>query len=300
MSLQIFANPWPYAGRDNTQNLIAVSGSIQLYGSYPSGGEPVDWTKIVSAFGYNELSPLGLGVAAANGSAQVTTLSASAGTITATAANNFVVGQQVTFVGCTSTLGLLLNGQTVTVVTASSSQFTFTNAATGTGTGETGIVYSGRQYGVVGYGSNPLTASVTAVSASGGVVTVTAANNFVPGAQVTFSGFASGTLGPKLITASPLTVASATSSAFKITSGLTGTTGTGTAIGSNPAQPIFVKFSDGSDTGYTFNYSPATASLQVQVSSSTAGNPAADISATTYPAALLACCLKYRAYFVKQ
>ena len=85
---------------------------------------------------------------------------------------------------------------------------------------------------------------------------------------MTFAGFASGTLGPKLIAAGPLVVASSTSTAFTIVSALTGTTGTGTATGSNPPVPFSVKFWSELASGYEYQYSTTTGVLFVLQSGS--------------------------------
>lgn len=299
MATQIFINPYPYLGKDNTQGGTILNGSILLYGSYPSGGDPLNWTNIVSGFSYNELNPIGLGNALANAGAQVTALSASGGVITATAKNDFIVGQQVKFVGCTTTLGLLLNGQTVTVATASATQFTFSNAATGTGSSETGIVVSGLTPSLIGYSSNLLVAPVTTFSASGGVVTATAANNFLPGAQVTFQNCVT-TLG-LLLNGKTVTVSSATATAFKFTSSATGTgtSETGQGNGYNPVVPFVFDAWSAKASGYTYAIDPS-GNLHVQQGAATASNPNADISAGAYGATLLADIVRFQAIIARQ
>lgn len=62
-------------------------------------------------------------------SATITNVTASAGTVTYTAANTFVAGTTVSITGVSPTA---YNLQNVTIATASSTQFTVTNAATGT------------------------------------------------------------------------------------------------------------------------------------------------------------------------
>lgn len=300
MATQIFTNPWPFAGKDNTQNSILANGSIELYGSYPSGGEPINWASIVAGFAYNELNPMGLGVAKANASAQVTALSASAGTITATAANNFIVGQSVSFIGCTTTLGLLLNGQTFTILTCSATQFTFTSSSTGTGSSETGIAVSGTPHVMYGaFVPSTATVSVTALSASGGTITATAANNFLPGAQVTFQNCT--TVLGLLLNGKTFTVTSATATAFKFLSSSTGagSSETGQAVGGNPPQPYYVDLQDCSATGYSYVYSSATATMHVQQGAASASNPNADIGAGTYSSTLLNALIHFEAGFVK-
>jgi hypothetical protein len=63
--------------------------------------------------------------------ATITNVTATAGTITYTAANTFTAGQTVSITGLTST-GAAFNLQNVTIASASGTQFTVTNAATGT------------------------------------------------------------------------------------------------------------------------------------------------------------------------
>jgi hypothetical protein len=299
MSNQIFVHPYPFCGREYLQMSSVLNGSIQLYGSYPSGGEPLNWNNLVSAFGINEVNPLGMGKSFANGSANVTALSASTGTITATAANNFIVGQTVKFVGCTTTLGLLLNGQTFTVVTASATAFTFLSAATGSGSSETGIVVS-QGSPILNIASPPplsLVATVTTFSASGGIITATSANNFLPGAQVTFANCVS-TLG-LLLNGLTFTVLSSTGTAFTFASALTGTgtSESGNARGRNAAQPYDVDFWSCSGNGYTYSYNASLGALHVQQGAAAISSPNADISAGTYNSTLLADCVRFQAYF---
>ena len=105
--------------------------------------------------------------------------------ITVTAANNFKVGQMVRFKNCTTAFGLLLNGLTFPVATVTvGTSFTIVSAITTTTTSsEVGIVVSDEpviEINLVGP-PPPLTATVSALSASGSVLTVTAANKFLPG-----------------------------------------------------------------------------------------------------------------------
>ena len=211
MANQIFVDPFP-GGLSIESQVQVARGAIALCGSAVSTGEPLNWGNLISGEVYNQLSRAGNGVHG-NSQAYVTAFSASTGTITATANNNFQVGQLITPVNCTSTLGLLLNGITVQVVTASATQFTFLSASTGSGSSETGMVVSAnhpvfpRQTA-----SNSIAATVTARSASGTTLTVTAANTYVAGAQVVVS-VATGTLGPKLANLT-LPVLASTTSAF--------------------------------------------------------------------------------------
>jgi hypothetical protein len=239
MANQIFASNYP-KGMQMEQRFQHVFGKIQLaasVGNQFGGPESLDWTNILTGAVY------ATGGTNSNGTALITALSASAGTITATAANRFVVGQSITFVGLTTTIGLLLNGQTVQVVTATSSQFTFVNTATGSGSGETGMAVSGSKFFTYGLTGNNVTATVTSLSAtaaSGGTpayITVTAANNFFKGASVTFSGLT--TVLGLLMNGVQFTVLWANQTSFAILSALTGSAGSdsGTAIAQNPCAP---------------------------------------------------------------
>ena len=78
--------------------------------------------------------------------ATITNVTASAGTVTYTAANSFTAGNLVTITGV-SPSGYNLSAQTI--ATASSTQFTVTNAATGTYvSGGTATSYNNTQYGL--------------------------------------------------------------------------------------------------------------------------------------------------------
>jgi hypothetical protein len=303
MANQLLVYPFP-AGHDSTQTSLTVNGSIALCGAAVATGEPLNWSNIMTGIGYNEVNFLGNG-AHGSGSALTTGFAISSGVCTVTAANNFTVGEPITFLGNTQTLSALFNGVVVTVASASSTQFTFATATTGTTTtGDVGVavVYAPSKLPVP-VGNTSLTATVTAISASGGIVTVTAANTFLPGAQVTFAGFASGTLGPKLIAAGPLTVASSTSTAFTIVSALTGTTGTGTATGINSYDPISVEFHSETASGYIYQYSGTTGVLFVmQVPASASLSSAAPMSAlpaAAYPSGVLNDVVKFTAKFAK-
>jgi hypothetical protein len=301
MANQLLVNPYP-DGFDSTLATMTVNGSIQLVGSSVSTGEPINWNSLMDAVGYNEINYRGNGKNG-TGTAQTTGFAVSAGTCTCTAANNFSAGQQVTFLGNTGTLSALFNGQVVTILTATSSQFTF--ATTNTGTTTTGDVGLAVRYVPVNLpvpaDGAVLSVTVSAISASAGVVTVTGTNNLLPGATVTFAGFASGTLGPKLIAAGPLVVASATASAFTIVSALTGTTGTGTATGSNAPQPFSVKLWSELASGYTYAYSSTTGVLYVQQvpasSALTTAAPQSNLAAAAYPSGVLGDVIKYEAKF---
>lgn len=295
MANQILVDPFP-GGRDIGSQVDTWSGTIALAGSAVTTGEPLNWSNIVTGVGYNEINRLGEGVHG-SATALVTAFSASSGTVTATAANNFSVGQQVTFVGCTTTLGKLLNGVTVTVVTASSTQFTFTSSATGTGTSEVGLAVSGRNVYPLQSANAAITGSVTALSASGGIVTVTAANNLLPGAQVVITSSSSG-IGAS-ISGQTLTVLNSTSTAFTVTSAATGATGTGTYSGINPPQPFTVSVWSELASGYTYAYSRTTGVLFVQVGGASASQPQANLAAGAYPSGVLNDVIRFEAKFLK-
>ena len=94
----------------------------------------------------------------------------------------------IRFKGNTTAFGLLLNGLSFPVeqVTVGTS-FTILTAITGTTTSsEVGMAVNDRKMILPLVGPPPpLTATVTALSASGSILTVTAANKFLPGALVT-------------------------------------------------------------------------------------------------------------------
>lgn len=300
MANQILVNPFP-AGLDSSQTALTVSGSIALVGSAVATGEPLNWGALSRGVGYNEINFMGNGVHGSD-TAQTTGFAVSAGVCTCTAANNFAVGQQVTFLGNTQTLSALFNGVVVTVLSASSTQFTFATASTGTTTtGDVGLAYTyaPRAISVPGPGSQALT--VTALSASGTTLTVTAANNLLPGALVNIV-VATGTLGPKLAGLN-LTVLNSTSTAFtaKMPSALTGTTGTGTGTGYNPPQPYSLKVWSALNSGYVYQYNSTTGCLFVmaQTNAAAAGDPLAKLAAAAYPAGVLNDVIKYEAMFAK-
>ena len=279
MSSQLLVNSYP-AGFDATQASLTVNGSILLAGSAVSTGEPINWTSLMDAVAYTQVNYRGNGKNG-TGAAYTTGFAVSTGICTCTAANNFSPGQQVTFLGNTGTLSALFNGQVVTILTASSSSFTF--ATTNTGTTTTGDVGIAVRYIPV---SLPVPAdgtvqsvTISALSASGTTLTVTGANNLLPGAEVTVS-VATGTLGPKLAGLT-LTVLNSTQTAFTalMPSALSGSTGTGTASGTNPPQPYSVKFWSGAGSGLIYQYTSATGCLFVYQGG--AGTPAGTIVSTS-------------------
>lgn len=301
MGVQLLINPFP-AGFDSTQTSLTVNGSAQLFGSAVSTGEPINWTSFMDGIGYNEINFMGNGVHG-QATAQTTGFAVSAGVCTCTAANNFFVGQQVTFAGNTQTLSAKFNGVVVTVLSASSTQFTFATASTGTTTtGDVGLAI-GYLPRVIPVPSLAAVQSVTvsALSASGTTLTVTGANNFLPGAVATVS-VATGTLGPKLAGLN-LPVISSTSTAFTATmpSALTGTTGTGTASGQNPPTPYSAKFWSALDSGYIYQYNSTTGCLFVmaQTNAASAGDPLAKLAAAAYPAGVLGDVIKMELKFAK-
>lgn len=298
MASQLLVNPFP-AGKFDAQGITAIHGSIVLAGSAVATGEPIYWNNLVTGIGYNEANFQGNGQAHGAASAVVTALSASGGVITATAANNFSVGSPVTFVGCTTQLGAKLNGFTFNVASASSSQFTFASTATGTGSSENGLAISGSSLTLDTPAQPVQTASVTAVSASGGIITATAANTFLPGAKVQFTNGSTG-LAASLSNGQTYTVLTATSSAFTFASSLTGSTGTATATGANAPQPLYVEFSSAANSGYVYQYSQATASLFVlEVPNLSPPVVLGNLGAGAYPAGVTGDVIKYMAYFTR-
>jgi hypothetical protein len=263
-----------------------VAGSIILAGSAPSQGEAINWGNILSGVSGNELNYRGQGSASATGSAYTTGFAISSGVCTVTAANNFVVGQSVTFAFNTQTLSAKFNNVTATVVTASSSSFTFATAITGTTTtGDVGIAVSGKNFRPDAFVGPTLGASVTSLAAtatSGGVpayITVTAANYYLPGATVTFSGLGT-TLG-LLLNGGQFTVWYSTGSTFTFFSTLTGSAGgdTGTASGQNPPVPYEAEFWSENSSGYQYQYSETLGGLWVLQSGG--ATPAGTISSTS-------------------
>lgn len=299
----LLLNPFP-AGFDSTQTTLTANGSIQLYGNAVAAGEPINWASLIDGIGYNEVNFRGNGVHGQN-TAQTTGFAVAAGTATVTAANNFSPGQVVTFAGNAGTLSALFNGLSFTILTATASQFTFTTTLTGTTTsGDVGVACTGKAVipPVPSYGA-ALLATVTAISAAGTTLTVTAANAYLPGAQVQVA-VATGTLGPKLAGVN-LTVLASTSTAFTalMPSALTGSTGTGTASGVNPPEPYSVKFWSELASGYVYQYSSTTGVLfvaQVPAAGSlTNAAPLSALAAAAYPAGVLGDVIKYEAKFCK-
>lgn len=275
----LLLNPFP-AGLDSTQTTLTANGSVQLFGSAAATGEPINWSSLIDGLGYNEVNFMGSGANGQN-TAQTTGFAVSAGIATVTAANNFFIGESVTFAGNAGTLSAKFNGLYFTVLSATSSAFTFATALTGTTTtGDVGLAYSGRQVSlpVPGNGAT-LLSTVSALSASGTTLTVTAANTYLPGAQVQVN-VATGTLGPKLAGVN-LTVLNSTSTAFTavMPSALTGSTGTGTASGINPPQPYSVKFWSALASGLVYQYNSTTGCLFVYEGG--AGTPAGTIASTS-------------------
>jgi len=304
MANAILAHPYPY-GNNITQRFQEVYGSVVLCGSAVTTGEPLNWSQISTGIGYNEINFVGNGVNG-SGAAFTTGFAISAGVCTVTANNNFLAGQTVTFVGNTQTLSAKFNGVRVQIVSATSTTFTFNTATTGTTTtGDVGIAYNPPNFMVNALSGPLLTASVTAISASGTTLTATAANYFLPGAYVQFAGFSTGTLGAKLIAAGPMPVISSTGTAFTATmpSALTGTTGTGTAAGQNPPQPHTVRFWSHLDSGYIYQYNAQYGTLFVEnvpaSSALTNAAPLTPLAAAAYPAGVLADVIRFEAKFAK-
>ena len=309
MSNQLLINPFPNGVGLNTRSQ-EFDGTIQLAGSTVATGEPINWGDIISGIGYNEINwQTNSGYSgpvygqAGNATALVTGLAASAGVITVTAAHNFQVGQVIRFKNLTSVFGLLLNGLSFPVATVTgNTAFTILSAITATTTSaEVGMAVSGRSATIpLVSPPPPLTATVTALSASGSVLTVTAANKFLPGALVTVS-VATGTLGPLLTMSLPVLQSTGTAFTATMPSALSGTTGTGTATGVNPRQPFSVHFESVLDSGYVYQYNNTFATLFItaQTSGAAAGAPLGNLGAAVYTAGALADCIRWTAKFSK-
>lgn len=300
MANQIFASNHP-RGMQMEQRFQHVFGKIQLaasVGSQFGGPEALNWTNILTGAVY------ATGSSASNATSLITVLAASTGTITATAANRFVVGQTIKFVGLTTAIGLVLNGQTAIVATASATQFTFANAATGAGTGETGMAVSGAAFFTYGLASNPVSTPVTSLAvtaASGGTpafITVTAANNFFAGATVTFSGL--GTVLGLLLNGVQFTILWANQTSFAIQSILTGSAGadTGTAIARNPCAPSSFICSSSGASGYIYQADQRNWNLYPLQGAASASLPLAKVTGA-YPAGITGDLISWSAYFLK-
>lgn len=295
MANQILLDPFP-GGSDISSQAQTLSGSIALAGSAVATGEPLNWYDLATGIGYNEINRNGDG-AHGSGTALVTAFAAASGVVTATAANNFMVGQLVTFVGNTSTLGLLLNGVTVQIVTATATNFTFLSSATGSGASEVGLANAANQVYPLQGANKALPATITALSAASGIVTVTAANTYLPGAQVVITSSSAGIgVGVNGLT---LTVLSSTGTAFTVASTATGATGTGTASAVNPPQPFSVKVWSELASGYIYQYSRTTGVLFVLQGGAAVSEPLAKLAAAAYPAGVLGDVIRYEAKFAK-
>jgi len=301
MANVLLVNPYN-SGFDATQNTLTVNGSIVLAGSAVATGEPINWNQLYDGIGYNEINYKGNGKNG-DGAAFTTGFAVSAGTATVTANNNFFAGQQISFLGNTGTLSALFNGNVVTLLTATSTNFTFATANTGTTTtGDVGVAFRYDPRTIPEPGVNyTQNLTVTALSASGTTLTVTAANKLLPGAYVAIS-VATGTLGPKLA-GLQLPVIQSTGTAFTATmpSALTGTTGTGTGTGVNGLVPYSVKFWSELGSGYEYQYNSTFGTLFVmaQTNAAAAGDPLAKLGAAAYPAGVLADVVKFEAKFAR-
>lgn len=302
MANVLLVNPYP-CGFDAGTGDLTVNGSIVLAGSAVATGEPINWSNpLVDGIGYNEINYKGNGQNG-NAVAYTTGFAVSASVCTVTANNNFQAGWQVSFLGNTQTLSALFNNTVVTIISATSTTFTFATSQTGTTTtGDVGVAYRYDLKSIPEPGVNyTQNLTVTALSASGTTLTVTAANKLLPGAVVTIN-VATGTLGPKLAGLN-LPVIQSTGTAFTATmpSALTGTTGTGTGTGVNGPTPYSVKFWSELGSGYVYQYNSTFGTLFVmaQTSSASAGDPLAKLAAAAYPAGVLADVVKFEAKFAR-
>ncbi len=297
MPIQLFVDPNP-PGVNYQQRGIMVHGSVALAGSYPSGGEAMDWTNVRAGLPYP--FPSNVNGTAGNASAVITNIAPSAGVITVTAANRFYAGQSVSFVGLTTALGLLLNGGNFTVTTATTTNFTITTPLTAASGADTGLAVSGGLYETVSPPGPTLSASVTSLAVSAGVITVTAANSFVPGASVTFQSLTTA-LGLLMNALPPQKVTFANATTFKFSNAATGAAGadTGTATAQIPAIPSTVEFWSENASGYSYVMAKANNLFHVQVSGAVISLPNADLAAGAYPTEVKSDIVRYRAYFAK-
>src|SRR5271168_494211 len=118
--------------------------------------------------------------------AAITNIAITTNVLTVTASNTFTAGAQVTLVGLT--YATFLNGQTVTVTSSTGTTFTATFA----------------------HANFPNTATITNVALTTNVVTITAANVFIPGQSVTLSGLTVATF----LNGQTLVIATASGSQF--------------------------------------------------------------------------------------
>ncbi len=297
MPSQIFVDPNPQ-GVNYQQRGIMVHGSVLLGGSYPSGGEALDWTNVRAGYPYP--FPSNVTGTAGNASAQVTNIAPSAGVITVTAANRFYAGQVVSFVGLTTALGLLLNGGNFQVTTATASNFTITTPLTAASGADTGLAVSGGLVELVAPPGPTLTATVSSLAVSAGVITVTATNSFVPGASVSFQSLTT-VLGLLMNALPPQKITFANATTFKFANTITGAAGadTGTATAQIPAIPSTVEFWSEKASGYTYSMDKANNLFHVQVGGASASLPSADFAAGAYAAGISGDIIRYRAYFNK-
>jgi YVTN family beta-propeller protein len=165
--------------------------------------------------------------------APITSFSITNNVVTIQAVNDFVPGEQVQISGLTT--GTYLNGQTLTVLSATTGQFTakFTHSDVGT------TVDSGTALGIQ-------VATITSFSITNNVVTFQAVNTFTPGTRVSISNLQSAP--GAALNGQTLTVITTGLSAKQFECVLTigqanvgSTTDTGTAVPQVPPQnPVFL------------------------------------------------------------
>ena len=165
--------------------------------------------------------------------APITSFSITNNVVTVQAVNDFVLGEQVQISGLTT--GTYLNGQTLTVLSATSGQFSANFSHSNVGT----TVDSGSALGIQ-------VATITSFSITNNVVTFQAVNTFTPGTRVSISNLL--TTPGATLNGQTLTVITTGLSAKQFECVLTigqanvgSTTDTGTAVPQVPPQnPVFL------------------------------------------------------------
>lgn len=172
----------------------AISGTVH------GGQQPVSFSNLqlyaagTSGYGAGATALIPVGTAAKGyyiggtpciSAAAITGYSIASNVVTIVANNTLSAGNMVAISGLSTTTGLLLDGQTLTVTAATGTQFTaaFTNAD----------VPSTADSGTAQTQQTAHTATITSFSITSNVATLVGANNLVQGDTVTVSGLTTGT-----------------------------------------------------------------------------------------------------------
>jgi hypothetical protein len=172
----------------------AISGTVH------GGQQPVSFSNLqlyaagTSGYGTGATALIPVGTAAKGyyiggtpciSAAAITGYSITSNVVTIVANNTLSAGNMVTISGLSTTTGLLLDGQTLTVTAATGTQFTaaFTNSD----------VASTADSGTAQTQQTAHTATITSFSITSNVVTLVGTNNLVQGDTVTVSGLSTGT-----------------------------------------------------------------------------------------------------------